>query len=355
MKTVQINLKTIIIIAIITSIILFFNLAKNIIEPFIYSIAIAYILNSLVVFISKKFNIQRNHAVNIIFISFLILVILIAFFIMPLLYRQITSLITNLPSYINNFFDSINPIINNFLNKKQQFINPQEITEKISSGIINYFNQSSQNITASIWHSSLSILNIFSIIFIAPILIFYFLKDWNSIIKTVNNLLPKNNSDDVKKIIKEIDSILMQYLQGQLNVCIILALFYGISLSLTSLSFGLIIGLLTGLFSFIPFVAIISGFTTALIVAIFDWGFDFYKLLLISGIFIFGQFMEGNFITPKLIGDKIGIHPLWIIFSLFFFGSIFGFIGIIFAMPLTAIISVFIKHLVEIYRNNFIK
>ena len=108
MKTVQINLKTIIFIAIIASIILFFSLAKNIIQPFIYSIAIAYILNSLVVFISKKFTIQHNHAVNIIFTSFLISVILIAFFIMPLLYRQITSLITNLPSYINNFFDNEN-------------------------------------------------------------------------------------------------------------------------------------------------------------------------------------------------------------------------------------------------------
>lgn len=355
MKTVQINLKTIIFIAIIASIILFFNLAKNIIQPFIYSIAIAYILNSLVVFISKKFTIQHNYAVNIIFTSFLISVILIAFFIMPLLYRQITSLITNLPSYINNFFDNINPIINNFLINKQEFFNSEEVTAKISSGIISYFSQSSQNITASIWHSSISVLNVFSIIFIAPILIFYFLKDWNKMINNVNNLIPKNNYSFIKKIITEIDCLLIKYLQGQFNVCMILALFYGISLSLTSLSFGLLIGLLTGFFSFIPFVAIVLGFAISIIVGIFDWGFDFYKLSLISGIFIFGQFIEGNFITPKLIGEKIGIHPLWIIFSLFFFGSILGFVGIIFAMPLTAIISVFIKHLVEIYRNNFTK
>ena len=213
MKTVQINLKTIICIAIIASIILFFNLAKNIIQPFIYSIAIAYILNSLVVFISKKFTIQHNHAVNIIFTSFLISVILIAFFIMPLLYRQITSLIANLPSYINNFFANINPFINNFLINKQEFFNSEEVMAKISSGIVSYFSQSSQNITASIWHSSISVLNIFSIIFIAPILIFYFLKDWNKMINNIDNLLPKNNYNFIKKIITEIDCLLIKYLQ----------------------------------------------------------------------------------------------------------------------------------------------
>ena len=228
----------------------------------------------------------------------------------------------------------------------QTLISTQGFAEKLMS--------ISQGIFDNAISSSVSLVNILSLIFITPILIFYFLKDWDILVKKVHDYLPHQIADETKTIAKEINKTLSGYVRGQFNVCLILGIFYAFFLTISGLNFGFLIGFLTGLFSFIPFVGMLSGVVVAIIIALFQWGFDFTQIGIVSAIFIVGQVIEGNFLTPNLIGQKIGLHPVWIIFGLFVFGVLFGFIGILLSVPLTAICGVVIKHLALKYKKRFV-
>ena len=162
-----------------------------------------------------------------------------------------------------------------------------------------------------------------------------------------------------KRLTSTISNVILTYspfgnnVRGQFNVCLILVIIYSSLLSFTGLNFGFLIGFLTGLFSFIPYVGMLSGVTAAIAVALFQWGFDTSHISAVSLVFIFGQIVESNFLTPKLIGAKIGLHPVWLIFGLFIFGALFGFIGVLVAVPLTAICGVIIKHFALEYKKKF--
>ena len=211
----------------------------------------------------------------------------------------------------------------------------------------------SHNFANNILSSTLSMVNIFSLIFIVPILVFYLLKDWDTLIKTLNKHLPADSKKDIKELVSKIDKTLSSYLRGQFNVCLILGAFYSILLSFSGLKFGFIIGLLTGLFSFIPYVGMLLGVIIALIVAIFQWGFDPVHYGIVAAIFATGQVIEGSFLTPRLIGSKIGVHDVWVIFGVFFFGAWLGFVGVLLAVPLTAVTSTTIKYFLARYRKKY--
>ena len=221
--------------------------------------------------------------------------------------------------------------------------------EKINSKLI----ELSKNIFDNAITSSIVLINVISIIFIAPILVFYLLKDWDLFLKKINSYLPRRISAPVKEIAKEIDKTLSGYIRGQFNVCIILAIIYAALLSICGLNFGFLIGFLTGLFAFVPYIGMLLGVTAAIIASLFQWGFDISHIAVISSIFIFGHLIESNFLTPKLIGSKIGLHPIWIIFGLFVFGALFGFVGVLIAVPLTAIFGVIIKYFAIEYKKKF--
>jgi len=328
-----------------------------IIKPFFISLIIAYFLEHCSFFLVKKFGISQRTAKITVFLLFFILIFAAFLWLIPVIVHYIILFLGNSPNYITSVISEINVAIksinpnfsleNVLFSSQKTLIEAPSITNSISL-ISSYLTNFAQQIIKS----SLSIINIFSLLFLIPILTFYLLQEWQKIITNIVAIIPNILQNNIKEIANEIDHVLVKYVFAQIKVCLILACFYGFALHFARLEFGLLIGFLTGFFSFIPFVAIIIGFFSAIILAIFDWGVNFPYLFLISGIFIFGQFVEGNFITPKIIGEKIGLHPLWIIFGLFFFGSIFGFGGVVFAMPLTAISSVLIKHYWLLHLRN---
>lgn len=329
-------------------------LSLPIVKPFIFSFIFAYFLNYFVDILKKRLQISHQFAITITFSAFIATFLTLGLWLVPKLFLQILMLLSSLPKYLQQLTTNIEPIASKLF-ANNPFISYQDFSDNIRVKIFAYLTESVTSISGTIFESSVSIINIFSVVFIIPIITFYFLKDYNNIINSVKKQLPKNYYRPLISLFKDIDNILCQYLHGQLNVCVILAIFYGTLLQLINLKFGLIIGLLTGFFSFIPFIAVVSGLITALAIAMFYWGFNLPYLLLISSIFLIGQFIEGNFITPKLIGNKIGVHPMWIIFGLFFFGSLFGFWGILLAMPLVSIFSVVAKNLIAIYQQYFVK
>ncbi|MDB2550927.1 AI-2E family transporter, partial [Rickettsiales bacterium] len=166
--------------------------------------------------------------------------------------------------------------------------------------------------------------------------------------------LPSKYKNKIEQIISDIDQIISKYLRGQLTVCLILGAIYAISLNHLELNYGFLIGILTGLLTFIPYVGMLIGVTASYIIALFQWGLSPYHFALIALIFIVGQIVESNYFTPKLVGDQVGIHPVWIIFGLFAFGILFGFIGLLMAIPLTAISKILLQHYFLFYKKKYI-
>jgi len=263
------------------------------------------------------------------------------------------ALIDAMPQYFQTFTSDFYPKIIELSSKIGFNVQPDFSHLIASEELTTKFVSFSKNIFDNAISSSATLINILSLLFITPILVFYLLKDWDILVGKVNNYLPRSVSSTVQEIARDINKTLSGYVRGQFHVCLILGIIYSTCLSFSGLNFGFLIGFLTGLFSFIPFIGMISGVVVAIIVALFQWGFDLAQIGIISGIFIFGQVIESNFLTPKLIGSKIGLHPVWIIFGLFVFGALFGFVGILFAVPLTAIFGVIIKYFALKYKKRF--
>lgn len=326
---------------------------RTIISPFIFSLILAYLLSPPVNYLNKYHKVSRSLSTLLILTIFLTATGLLCAYIIPITYNQLNNFINTLPAYMNIIQYDVYPKFANFIensgfnyNKNySELIYDQEVTSKVINFSKSFFNKALL--------SSFSLVNAFSLIILTPILVFYLIKDWEVMINTIKKHLPKKSAKTIKKIFKDIDHTLSQYIRGQLNICIMLGLFYAILLNFSGLNFGFLIGFLTGLFTFVPYVGMLVGVVIGIVVALFQWGFDPINISIIAAIFATGQFIEGNFITPKLIGDKIGIHPVWIIFGLFFFGITLGVIGVVIAVPLTAIIGVLVKHFAAQYKKKY--
>jgi len=320
------------------------------IAPFVLSVAVAHLLNPLVIIFINKLKVSRVVASSVIVGVFFVLFIIFCAIFIPFIYSQSIILLNSIPDYLEYFSSNFYPNIVEFFNKinveiEHDFFdlikNNQLFTD--GAGLLGSFLSKAIN-------STTFLINILSIIFIMPVLIFYLLKDWNSIIGKVIFFLPKKYSYQAKTVLTLIDKAISGFVRGQINVCIILALYYGILLGLLGLNHGIFIGVLTGILSFVPYIGYGIGITTAIIVAIFQWGFSFFDIGLVVVVYLLGQIIESSFLVPNLIGKKINLHPLWMIFGIFFFGSIFGFLGVVFSVPLTAISASIIRY---VFNNKY--
>ncbi len=345
--------KVISIIAILAIFFWMIFLIKSVLTPFVTSLVIAYFLNPLVNHLNQKYKLSRLAATSLILGLFIAALATIFLALLPIIFSQLVALLEALPKYFQIIADDFYPKIATFLNKfgfgieanfSQLFAD-----EHFNSQLIDF----SKNIFQNTLNSSASLINILSLVFITPILIFYLLKDWDILTKKINDYLPRAISNSVKKIANDIDGVLSGYVRGQFNVCLILAIIYSVMLSFAGLNFGFLIGLLTGFFSFIPYLGMLCGVTAAIVFALLQWGFDFSQISVVALVFIFGQIVESNFLTPKLIGSKVGLHPVWMIFGLFVFGTLFGFVGVLIAVPLTAVCGVITKHFALEYKKRF--
>jgi predicted PurR-regulated permease PerM len=331
----------------------FIYLIKSILTPFVCSLIIAYLLDPFVDHLHEKWRISRLQATSLILGLFLVTLICLGVVVFPIVYTQFSDLISTIPEYLTAIFTKIYPQMASMLGEFGIKISPNfaELIEndKIATPLFDFLT----NFLSNFFASSVALINILSLIFIMPILVFYLLNDWDVLVAKIHGYLPAKFAASTQRIAKEIDDTLSGYIRGQINVCLILGATYSVLLSFTGLNFGFLIGFLTGLFAFIPYIGALSGVTAAIIIALFQWGFDAINVSFVALVFVFGQILESNFLTPKLIGSRVGLHPVWIIFGLFVFGSLFGMIGILFATPLTAISGVLIRHLALEYKKRF--
>ncbi|AQX18405.1 putative PurR-regulated permease PerM [Bartonella sp. A1379B] len=331
--------------------IVFMFILGSILFPFIAGIVLAYFLNPIVQ-IFEKIGIHRVFGTTLITLFIIIFFVVSLIILIPIISGQIQQFISNgLPIYVNRiqtFF-----VEHNFSWVRRYFdSDPNELHTNIKV----LLGQSSDFITSllnSLLKSGKSIVNIISLFVVTPVVTFYILLDWPHMVEVVDSWIPRSHLTTVRSLFHEMDRAVAGFVRGQGTVCLILAGYYAIGLTITGLNFALLIGMFVGLISFIPYIGTMIGFILSIGVAWVqfypdNWGW----VIIVMIVFFIGQFIEGYILQPKLVGPSVGLHPVWLMFALFAFGSLFGFTGMLVAVPAAAIIGVLVRFVLHIYLNS---
>ncbi|MET3559889.1 putative PurR-regulated permease PerM [Bartonella japonica] len=331
--------------------VLFMVVFGSVLLPFVAGIVLAYFLNPIVQLLEK---IGIHRVLGTILITLFIVVVFVAALIIliPIISWQIQQFMSDgLPIYINRiqtFFSE-----HDFGWVMRYFgSDPGEL----QSNIKGLLGQSSDFITSllnSLLKSGKSIVNIVSLIVVAPVVAFYLLLDWPRMVATVDSLIPRDHLETVRSIFYEMDRAVAGFVRGQGTACLILGGYYAIGLTVTGLNFGLLIGMFIGLISFVPYIGTMSGFLLSVGVAWVQFYPDNWEwIVVIMIIFLIGQFIEGYILQPKLVGSSVGLHPVWLMFALFAFASLLGFTGMLVAVPAAAAVGVLVRFALHTYLNS---
>jgi predicted PurR-regulated permease PerM len=266
----------------------------------------------------------------------------------PFAAQQVAAFVERLPGYVTRLqelgTEQLGPLIRKLGLEDALPSAPPSIGNVISQGIawITAFLQ-------GLWSGGQALIGIFSLLVVTPVVAFYMLVDWDRMVRTVDSWMPMRHRDTIRAIARDIDRAIAGFVRGQALVCLILGTFYAVSLALVGLNFGALIGMTAGILSFIPYVGSLTGLILSVGVAIVQFWPDWTMIAATLGIFIFGQFVEGNILSPKLVGDSVGLHPVWLMFALLAFGVLFGFVGLLLAVPLAAAIGVIARFALRQY------
>ncbi|MCW0235202.1 MAG: AI-2E family transporter [Ferrovibrio sp.] len=338
-------------VAIITVTFALLVLLRDMLLPFIAGMAIAYFLDPAADWLERR-RVPRWLATLLIILLFFVVAILAVVLLVPLVQDQFVKFLDHLPEYVAFFNERILPYARGWAERfgidlsadpKAALNGNAEQVMKVIGGVL-----------TGLLGGGQAIFNVLSLLVITPVVGFYLLRDWDRMIARIDDYLPLDHADTIREQAREIDKVLAGFVRGQMLVCLFLAGFYGIGLTLLGLQFGLFIGVTAGMISFIPYVGTTLGFVVGLGVAIAQFWNEPLWIALVAGVFVLGQMIEGNVLHPVLIGDRVGLHPVWIMFALLAGGSLFGFVGILIAVPLFAVIGVLARFTLERYRASYL-
>ncbi len=316
----------------------------DVILPFVLGAAIAYFLDPVADRL-ERMGASRGVATAIITFVALLAFVIAALLIVPTLVSQTASLINIAPQLfqdLQGFLTSRFPaLVDTDSTLHQSLVSLGETIRDQGGKVLN-----------SVVSSAASVINILLLLVIVPVVAFYLLYDWDHMIARIDEMLPRDHAPVIRRLAGEIDATLASFIRGMGTVSLILGTFYAVSLMLVGLQFGLVIGAVAGLVTFIPYVGALVGGALAIGLGLFQFWGDWMTIGLIAGIFVAGQVAEGNFLTPKLVGSSVGLHPVWLIFALSVFGTLFGFVGMLVAVPLAAALGVVVRFFVGQYRGS---
>jgi predicted PurR-regulated permease PerM len=335
-------------LATIVVVVLLLWLLSEILLPFVAGMVIAYLLDPLTDRLEQA-GVGRRWAALLIVGVFALVVILLAFLIAPILISQISAFISNIPGYATRLqtllgeldWPWLGPIIGSDASKPISDLVAQ------AAGWFGTF-------VRSIWSGGRALLSIFSLAIVTPVVAYYLICDWPRILATVEEWIPLAHRDTVHALAKEIDAAIAGFVRGQTGVCLLVGSYYSLALFLVGLNFGVLIGMISGLLTFIPYVGSMTGLVLSLAIAIAQFWPDFKWIVGVLGIFVVGQFFEGYILAPVLVGERVGLHPVWLMFALFAFGYLFGFVGLLVAVPLAAALGVLLRFALRQYRASLI-
>jgi predicted PurR-regulated permease PerM len=268
----------------------------------------------------------------------------------PLIASQVAGLVVRLPGYIgdlNELIQRIAPQLNEWLGAERAAQLEASLAQVLGSGV-----EFIGNLTAQLAQSGLTVLNTLAFIILTPVVAFYLLLDWEGMVKGIDDLLPREHRREVRTVLDQIDRSMAGVIRGQGSVILVLIIYYATALTLTGLNFGLVIGLMTGLFSFIPFFGFLTGFVLSMGIAVVQFAPNWWFVLIVFLVYMVGQFLEGNVLYPKLVGQSININPVWLMFALFAFAFLFGFVGLLLAVPLAAITATLTRYALKRYKES---
>ena len=329
--------------------ILLVRVLGDVLTPFIVGMAIAYLLNPLVTWLSR--HMPRSVACMIVLIMFALVVLGIVLGLSPLIGRQLTDVAHNLPQYLERLYAWFNEFVDNAMGRLDA--DSAQKVRAAASDQVGAVLSGLQQLLKRIVSGGLAVIDIITFLVITPVVAFYCMRDWAEITQKIDNLFPRHNAHNLRKIMGEFNTRLAGFVRGQLLVCLFLGTFYAVLLTIVGLNFGLAIGLLAGFLTFIPYVGSIVGFISSVGVALVQYP-DYKMPLVVAGIFFVGQFIEGNILTPKMVGDRVGLHPVWVIFALMAGGKLFGFTGMLLAVPAAAMIGVIVRYALDWYQNSVV-
>lgn len=346
------TLKRIFILAGIALILWVLYLLKPVVLPFVGAFLVAYLFSPLVDKL-HKIGLPRWLSISAVFIGIGVVITLAFWYLVPLVWEQLMYAKNSIPSGIHWANYKFLPWLSDSFNLVPMELDVDQISAAIMEYVqTNYSADSIQAMIAKLAQSGLNFIQIGGTVVLIPIIAFYFLLDWDRMLDSFRRLIPRRHEEQTLVIVKECHSVLGAFVKGQFLVMVLLGVVYAMGLQLIGLEVGLIIGMVAGLCSIIPYLGFAVGIIAAVIASLFQFGIDWMQLLLVGVVFMIGQAVEGYILQPFLLGDKIGLSPVAVVFAVLAGAQLGGILGMLIALPVAAVIVVLLRHAREFYENS---
>ncbi|MFS4580263.1 AI-2E family transporter [Phaeobacter sp. C3_T13_0] len=316
----------------------------HVLLPFVLGAAIAYLIDPIADRL-EALGLSRTTATATITVCAVLVFVIMLLVVVPTLIYQMLDLAKVLPEAFQNlreFAQKHAPSLFDEGSRAQQTI--ASIAETLQTKAI--------GMLQSLVGSAVSLVNVLVLFVIVPVVAVYLLLDWDRMVERIDELLPRDHAPTIRELASRIDKVLASFIRGMGTVCLILGTYYAVALMLVGLNFGLAVGFIAGLVTFIPYLGALIGGALAIGLALFQFWGDWWSIGMVAGIFAIGQVIEGNFLTPKLVGSSVGLHPVWLLLALSVFGALFGFVGMLIAVPVAAALGVIARFFVEQYLDS---
>ncbi len=329
--------------------VLFLWFFRTILLPFVAGMALAYFLDPVADWLERR-GLSRMMASVLILVGFVLIFALSLMLLIPVIVNQFAQFAAALPGYITQLQQILSSPETSFL--------PGWVTSQIDTVKQNFSEVLSQGagfigtLFAQLWNSGKAIVDVVSLLIVTPVVAFYLLLDWDRMVGKVDSWIPRDQVQVVRQLAREMDRSVAGFIRGQGSLCLILGIFYAAGLSLVGLNFGLLIGFVAGMISFIPYIGSLIGLVLSVGVALVQFWPEYTWIIATAGVFFLGQFIEGNILQPKLVGSSVGLHPVWLMFALFAFGAMFGFVGLLVAVPAAAMVGVLVRFVLSRYLDS---
>lgn len=327
----------------------FLYVFSSVLLPFFAGMILAYFLDP-VADRFERWGLSRVAATVLILVLFIVVLALGMMLVIPILASQAAEFLGRLPDYLSRLQGLVTSFDPEWLGRTMG-VDPEALRE----GLTSLLQEGTGFITglfSSLVSSGRTLLDIAGLFIITPVVAFYMLLDWDKMVARVDSWIPRNQLGTVRKIAGDIDLAVAGFVRGQGTVCLILGIFYAAGLTIVGLNFGLLIGLFTGLIGFIPYVGSMIGLVLSVGVALVQFWPEWHWVVVVAVIFFAGQFVEGNILQPNLVGKSVGLHPVWLMFALFAFGALFGFVGLLVAVPAAAAVGVLVRFALSRYLQS---
>jgi predicted PurR-regulated permease PerM len=316
----------------------------DVLLPFVIGAAIAYFVDPVADRLERA-GLSRAAATAVITLVALMVFVLMVLLVVPTLISQTTGLIRVMPELADRFQAFLGERFPSLLDAnstiRQTLASFAELVKSRGAAVVE-----------TLLGSALSLINVVILLIVVPVVAVYMLLDWDRMIARIDALLPRDHAPVIRRLASEIDQTLAAFIRGMGTVCLILGTYYAVALMLVGLQFGLVVGFIAGLVTFIPYLGALIGGALAIGLALFQFWGDWLSIGLVAGIFVVGQVIEGNILTPKLVGGSVGLHPVWLLLALSVFGALFGFVGMLVAVPVAAALGVVARFGVDQYLDS---